>query len=342
MVEPSLEGEIEETTDVVTTRNMKNQKGNSTRKIGAAAGVSSWMLSLAAAAARCMPGWAVRWVYRIRPLANIIRRSLNRAAAQVMPGEALSVVTVAAGGLAGARMMLDLQSEKDYWLGTYELALQQAVRDWIKPGWVVYDIGANIGYVTLLLGRAVGSQGKVIAFEALPANVDRLRENIALNQEILPEIQVIPAAVVDRSGPVQFLVGPSDDMGKAAGSAGRSAVSYQQQVTVEGISLDDFILKGAGGTAPALAPQAVKMDIEGGELLAIPGMRRLLAETRPVLLLELHGEQAAQVSWQWLRDAGYHICRMQTGYPEVGSISELDWKSYLVAFAGQPDSVTRD
>jgi FkbM family methyltransferase len=266
----------------------------------------------------------MRAVYRIQPLAKAIRHSLNRAAP---PG--LTTTTIAAGGLAGEKMLLDLQAEKDYWLGSYEIDLQHAVADWIKPGWVVYDIGANIGYVTLLLAKAVGRQGKVIAFEALPANVERLKHNIALKSEGLAEISVIPAAVVDRSGQVQFLVGPSDDMGKVDGSAGRSDLPYGEKIRVDGLSLDEFLSQDNP------APQAVKLDIEGGELLALPGMRRLLAETQPLLFLELHGDIAAQTCWQELKAAGYRIYRMQRGYPEVDALSELNWKSYLVARAGQ-------
>jgi len=77
-------------------------------------------------------------------------------------------VQVAAGGLQGLRLSLDMQTEKDYWLGTYEPELQAAVADLVKPGMQVYDVGANIGYVSLLLARRVGAAGHVYAFEALP------------------------------------------------------------------------------------------------------------------------------------------------------------------------------
>ena len=86
-----------------------------------------WWLSLAARAARNMPGWARRAIYRSGPLARALRRSLNRAAPQ-----GLSIVTVAGGPLAGMRLELNLQAEKEYWLGTYEPDLQQAAADWIK------------------------------------------------------------------------------------------------------------------------------------------------------------------------------------------------------------------
>lgn len=359
---PGDEPEKDETTGVVSAKLLSQKLQNDDVGFSTGKTFSGWVLKLAAVTARHIPGWAVRVIYWIKPLAKGIRRSLNRAAKQINPEQRFTTVTVAAGALAGIRMLLDLQAEKDYWLGTYEMELQQAVIDWVKPGWVVYDVGANIGYVTLMLAKAVGRWGKVIAFEALPANVERLKQNIALNDYDLAKIQVVPAAVVDRCGQVQFLVGPSDDMGKVVGSAGRSNLPYSEKILVEAISLDEYVMQGncesitqggdlqgkcesitqggdlVGSRDRTLAvPQAVKMDIEGGEILAIPGMRRLLAQVQPVLLLELHGETAAQTCWQELKATGYRIFRMQPGYPEVHSLNEIDWKSYLVAYADQPE-----
>jgi hypothetical protein len=73
------------------------------------------------------------------------------------------------------------------------------------------------------------------------------------------------------------------------------------------------------------------MDIEGGEVLAIPGMQRLLVEQRPLLLLELHGPEAARVAWDCLAAAGYRIYEMSPGYPLIPSLSDLNWKAYVIA-----------
>src|SRR3990172_11998431 len=210
----------------------------------------------------------------------------------------------------------------------------------MRPGMVAYDVGANIGYVSLMLARAVGAGGRVYAFEALPANLERLGENLALNG-MQSTVRVVPAAVTDRSGPVQFLVGPSGGVGKVAGSAGRRSLDYSEQMRVNGIALDAFLYADgnyadgnyadgnhadgnyadgnyadgnyadgnyadgnyadgnyadgnyADGNPP---PQVVKMDIEGGEVLALPCMRRLLREARPLLFLELPGPEAARVA----------------------------------------------
>lgn len=281
--------------------------------------MTSPILSLAALAARILPNPVKGTLYRFQPLARLIRRGLNRAAP-----EGLSQITVAGGRLEGIRLSLNLQSEKDYWLGTYEPELQEAVAELVRPGMVAYDVGANIGYITLLLARSVGEAGRVIAFEALPANLSRLRTNLGLNA-LISWIDVVPMAVTDTTSRVRFLVGPSGGMGKAEGSAGRE-LKYKESIDVLGISLDDFVYQQ--GNPP---PEVVKMDIEGGEVLALPGMSEVLSTARPLILMELHGMDAAQVVWDALIPAGYQICRMVPGYPVVASPDALEWKAYIVA-----------
>ncbi len=278
-----------------------------------------FFLNLAASAARWLPMSAKQAIYRIDPVARIIRGGLNRAAPA-----GITQVPVAAGGLSGMELLLDLQTEKDYWLGTYEPELQSAISELVQPGMVVFDVGANIGYISLIFARAVGLQGKVFAFEALPANLERLRSNLALNG-MSSRVRVISAAVTDKPGPVRFLIGPSGGMGKAEGSAGRLEIVYSEAITVPGIALDDFVFEEGNPQ-----PQVVKMDIEGGEVMALPGMSRILNQARPVLFLELHGPEAAEVAWKTLISAGYQICRMEPGCPGIPSLEKLDWKAYLI------------
>jgi FkbM family methyltransferase len=277
------------------------------------------LADLAARLTRLLPQSAKRMLYRLGPLTRALRRVLNRSVPQ-----GLTVVEIAGGDLQGWRCELDLQREKDYWLGTYEMDLQTAIRDWVQPGWAVYDLGANIGYISLLLACATGASGQVVAIEALPENVARLKKNIQLNA-LEARITVLPAAVADQDEPLTFLIGPSGATGKASGSAGRG-MDYEGQLTVMGVSLDSLVYQRG-----FVAPQLLKIDIEGGEVLALAGMQRLLAETRPVLLLELHGQEAARVTWQLLTGQGYQIHRMQPGYALVPRFEDLDWKAYLVA-----------
>lgn len=264
-----------------------------------------------------------RMIYSL-PVAGWIRKQLNLA----VPQEP-TLVTIAGGALQGLSMQLNLQVEKDYWLGTYELEVQSAVLDFVKPGMVVYDVGANIGYISLLLAKTVTQTGHVYAFEVLPQNIARLRANLAANQfEQL--VSVVPTAVVDEARQVHFLIGPSTGMGKVEGSAGRDGVGYSRSFDVPGLSLDDFVYRQGNPV-----PQVIKMDIEGGEVMALPGMAEVLSKVHPLLLLELHGQQAAEVAWNLLRAEGYRLYRLAGGYPEIDRLEALDWKAYLLAKAGQ-------
>jgi FkbM family methyltransferase len=281
--------------------------------------LKTFLLKSAAWAARVLPAPVKRLLYRTPWLARFTRRTLNEAAPK-----GSNEVIIAAGILRGMRMSLDLQSEKDYWLGTYEPDLQEAAHRLIQPGMVVYDIGANIGYISLMAARLAKENGHVYSFEALPGNVDRLKANIDLNN-LGGQITAIHAAVTDHTGEAVFLAHESGAMGKALGSAGREE-HYAAELRVPALAMDDVVFEQ--GNPP---PQLIKMDIEGGEGMALRGMEKILGKIRPIFMIELHGQKAAQQVWESLTCAGYRIHRMQGSMPEVTALEDLDWKAYIIA-----------
>jgi len=279
--------------------------------------MSNAILKTAARAARLLPGPLRQLTYRLGPLTRLIRRTLARAAP-----EGLTEIEIAAGPAAGCRMVLDLQTEKDYWLGTYEPQLQQALADFAGPGMTLYDIGANIGTVSLMMASAVGETGRVFAFEALPENVERLAGHVRLNG-MEDVVKVIHAAVIDAVREVRFRPGPSHATGAAvAGGTGDPA----ETIAVPGLSIDHFV--GDLGHPP---PDLIKIDIEGGEALALPGMVGTLNLTRPVILLELHGQAAASAAWGVLKEAGYRVHKMRPAYPVIETPDDLEPKAHVLA-----------
>jgi FkbM family methyltransferase len=285
--------------------------------------VKRLFFNFSALAARILPLPLKQGLYRFPPLARLIRGSINASVSQE-----LSEVEIAAGDLKGYKILLNLKTEKSRWLGTYEPELADAVREFVRPGMTVYDVGANIGYISLLLAHAARPNGRVFAFEALPANVERIRRNIALNS-LENQITLVPQAVADQGGELTFYVHESVGMGKVAGSAGRPQEQYQAEITVKALSLDEFVYQQGNP-----APDIVKMDIEGGEVLALPGMQRILAEHHPLLLLELHGPESEKVAWQTLTEAGYSLRQMTGGSPPIESPEGLGWKAYVMAEFG--------
>src|SRR5262245_36111858 len=91
----------------------------------------------------------------------------------------LKPLRILTGPLAGKRW-LSTSGTHGCWLGTYEMDLQRLIVSSLKPGDVFYDVGANVGFFSLLAASLVGSRGTVIAFEPLPRNIALLQQNLAL------------------------------------------------------------------------------------------------------------------------------------------------------------------
>jgi FkbM family methyltransferase len=206
---------------------------------------------------------------------------------------------VLGGRMAGARINLG-GSFLRYLTGDAEPEVQQTLSELLSPAQVVYDVGANIGFFTLLCARLVGPGGSVYAFEPMPRNAATLRHNLALNG--IDNVVVVEQALADSSGTAELLLSHwsafhSLDVEGAAKRA-HPAPGSGQRIRVPTVTLDEFI---AQQRAPA--PDLVKLDVEGAELLALAGMRETLLSAQPLLLCELHGTNRAYVDF--LASIGY-------------------------------------
>jgi FkbM family methyltransferase len=281
---------------------------------------SNIVLGAFAWVAKMLPMSLKMSIYRTGLFSHLLRSGIN-----LLVSDGKSTVKVVSGELAGTKLSLYLKSEKDYWLGTYETELQSVIIDRVSPGMVIYDLGANIGYLSLLFSKLVSETGRVFAFEALPENIARIKENLSLNLKT-SNIDIVHRAVIDKNIKIDFLVGPSGGTGKVLGSAGRQNINYQKKISIEGTSIDNFVFK-----EKKPVPDLIKIDIEGGEILALSGMERVLNHIKPIILLEIHGPEAASDCWKILQDAGYEICLIKRGCHRVLSPGELAWKSYVIA-----------
>ncbi|NQV00191.1 MAG: FkbM family methyltransferase [Parcubacteria group bacterium] len=107
------------------------------------------------------------------------------------------VVPVMQGVLKGKKWVVGSGDNHGYWLGSYEYRMQSFFAETIKPGSVVYDIGANVGFYTLLASKIVGVQGRVFAFEPLPENIFYVRKHVELNH--CDNVVIIEAAVSEKN-----------------------------------------------------------------------------------------------------------------------------------------------
>jgi FkbM family methyltransferase len=162
--------------------------------------------------------------------------------------------------------------------GAYEISETRLVQALLGPGMTFVDIGANIGYYTLVAARMVGDQGRVHAFEPNRSMRDRLEANIHRNG--LRNVVVHPDAVAQSTGQLEFFNSTWDaNQGISSLLPGAGREEKQQ---VPSITLDDFV----AGLADRRV-DLIKMDIEGAEPLAIEGGRRTLgAADAPGLIFE--------------------------------------------------------
>lgn len=209
------------------------------------------------------------------PFVPLLRRILNWNA----PG-GHTLVTVSGGENAGARMYVDLACEKYYWLGTHEEDTQRLLAQVVCPGWVAYDVGAHVGFFSLLLSRLATASGSVHAFEPRPENVDRLQANVRANH--VRNVEIHPVAAADRAGEAAFVLTSSTLQGHIA-EDGVSSAAHVRTDTIDAMVRD--------GMPP---PHIVKVDVEGTEGSVLRGAVRTIDLHRPLLLLEVHSADAGR------------------------------------------------
>jgi hypothetical protein len=159
------------------------------------------------------------------------------------------------GIASGVRIEIDFAVQTKMFLGMYEVELNRHLRRLVRPGCLCFDVGAQFGYDALVLAKLSGAP--VVSIECDGEVFPELRRNVDANPGLRDRIDLVDAFVAATTDP-------------AAGT----------------VSLDDLAFGGAH-----FVPGFVKIDIEGGELDALRGSRRLLAEHRPGLLVETHSAQ---------------------------------------------------
>jgi len=204
-------------------------------------------------------------------------------------------ITIQSGHLEGRRFWCSLKKERAYFVGNYEPEVQNLIVSLLKPGMVFYDIGGHNGFLSLLAAKQVGKEGKVVTFEPNPSNVEIIKTNLALNKDIAARIELHPFAVSDTAGKAPFAGAFHSSMGRVYSSVEPLPLTVYEVAT---ISLDEF-------TAAFPAPDMIKMDIEGGEVKAFRGMQKLLQRKRPVILVEIHHENAHEALLEFLHDHEY-------------------------------------
>lgn len=203
-------------------------------------------------------------------------------------------------------------------LGTSEPAVQSILQMLIRPGSVIYDVGANVGFLALVAAHLTGPTGKIFAFEPLPQNFRQLERNAQLNG--FEYVKSRNMALADRDGSAAFLVSRSPTWGKLASVSGEAAEQIgETEVAVRRL---DSVVRDDSLPLPYL----IKIDVEGAEVEVLDGAMETIQKARPILLIELHGTNVAIA--ERLKTLNY--------YPAVvgstKSMTDSHWNAHIVAF----------
>jgi len=176
--------------------------------------------------------------------------------------------------------------------GVYEPKETAFIQRRIKKGWTVYNVGAHIGYYTVIFSHLVGDTGRVYAFEPEPHNFALLQKNTGK----LKNVVLINKAISDRAGKTRLYFG-----GENTGDNRIYPFNRKDSVKVKTARLDEY-----------KTPDFVKIDVQGAEVLVLKGMgkmriRRMMIEFDP-LHLQLAGSSSKEF-FEMLKNCGIYDIR---------------------------------
>jgi len=178
-----------------------------------------------------------------------------------------------------------------YWLGSYESEKVLIFEKTLKKGNILFDIGAHVGFYTLLSAELVGKEGKVFSFEPLMANYEYLKKHIEINN--YKNITPFNVAVSDKDGFALFTKGENTSTGHLASDG---------ETKVRTIVIDDWI-----NNKKLLVPDVLKIDVEGAELTVLKGAINLLNKYHPIIFLSTHSSDIHKKCCNFLLSLGYKL-----------------------------------
>jgi FkbM family methyltransferase len=219
------------------------------------------------------------------------------------------------GFAGGFRLALDLREslQQDFLFGLYDRHELRLVHGALAGSGDFVDVGAHVGMYTVAAAVALGPRGRVLAFEPHPEARRQLAANVELNG--CTNVVISDAAVAEQPGELVLHVPATPD--PSFSSLAPDRFHEGEPVRVRAVTLDDEVRR------LALAPAAIKIDVEGTELGVLAGGRETL-EARPLLVVEVGPETAAEAERQ-LVELGYRAFRVtpRSLEPDVSSAGGL-------------------
>lgn len=229
------------------------------------------------------------------------------------------VATISGGPAKGLVFPVKMPQDKQMWIGTWELEFAESLQRAVQPGWVCYDVGGYKGYYSGIM--ALKSAKQIFVFEPFPKNIEYIKNLIKLNPTL--HISLQEYAVADSTAEMKFQVMAENTMGKLATSSFNKNDAIVDVVTVQSITLDEFIAKGFPD------PDFIKIDVEGAEEFVLQGARDLMKRKKPVMMIEVHspeiGERCLSILNDYYTNIEQHETKQLPGM-ESGIVNYTAWR----------------
>lgn len=230
---------------------------------------------------------------------SLPRRFVRHTLAKWLPrGIAYPVLR---GPLRGTRFILGSAAGEGGGSSTYlnlvEPEQTRKLMTMLHSGQIFFDIGANVGYYTLLGSKLVGSQGKVLAFEPVVRNLFYLYRHTVLNKS--RNVMIVPAACSNHLTIAKFSLGDNCALGHLEQEDKSEIYLSNDKVIVPTITVDEVVKR------IDILPDVVKIDVEGSELQVLQGARDTLIRRMPIIFLSVHSADLRAICQDYLREMNY-------------------------------------
>lgn len=227
---------------------------------------------------------------------------------------ATRVVEVKSGYAKGAKLLMPSDIPVSFVSmveGTYEESVIKKLQEHTSlEGKTVWDVGAHFGYQSFSFASAVGTTGKVVAFEPNPHNVETFKKNLKLNPSLAERITLFEYALSDTNEALSFNISKSPYDSTTAGGHLSSVTpplpdsSYIDfsTIKIKAITSDTLISENT-----VLPPDIMKIDVEGAELQVLTGALQLLKSRKPILVIEIHSLLMMFYIQELLKNSSYAL-----------------------------------
>lgn len=239
-------------------------------------------------------------------MGNVIRKVGRFVSGKLLPRTAYPVLR---GPLRGAKFILGSLSGHGGGASVYLDAMEpeqtHTFTKTLTSGDVFFDVGANVGFYTVLGSKLVGEKGFVVAFEPVLRNLVYLHQHIEINK--CRNVTVVSAACSKELSLANFSAGDNYAEGHLSTTNGHSEKTPGRRSTIVPTVTIDAVVEQLG-----ILPTVIKMDVEGAEEMALLGAQRTLIKAKPKIFLSVHSPQLRTVCLEYLENLGYSFEGLNT------------------------------